>query len=359
MNSIYVIPASIRHAFVMADGSPLEDSWLCLIYASDNIHKQNVATGLLMFLAKYYKKAKQTNPPKFVLNSENKEISVFIRGTYCGYVRCYGEFTLENFVIGSPYILRRRMTGNAKTREEQSINLNTDVGVSRAVRVAVEYIKALDAKKIQSNYNSIADNVVGLSTTDSYAYIFETAHMVLDNRETRKKLYGSIVGDISNISLSEKENSLWLLYALCKCGDSGWSSDSFMSAEELSELAKSAVNDIGNFIDRMDALLEARQKHSFISPTKPGKLIIHATPENSVYILNGQETAYYGDIALAPAWVSRVIATLDVADGSHIRSVGVRVRAFPLKEFTGGDFRTTGAYYAVHQEQAEQAEQEC
>jgi hypothetical protein len=353
MNSIYVIPASIRHAFVTTDGSPLEDSWLCLIYASDNIHKQNVATGLLMFLAKYYKKAKQTNPPKFVLNSENKEISVFIRGTYCGYVRCYGEFTLENFVIGSPHILRRRMTGNAKTREEQSINLNTDVGVSRAVRVAVEHIKALDAKKIHSNYNSIADNVVGLSTTDSYAYIYETA-AVLDSRETRKKLYGSIVGDISNISLSDKENTLWLLYALCKCGNSSWDSDSFMSAEELSELAKNAVNDLGKFTDRMDALLKERQKHSFMSPTKPGKLIIHVTPENSVYICNGQELAFYGDIALTPAWVSRVIATLDVADGSHIRSVGVRVRAFPLKEFTGGDFKATGAYYAVYQEQAEQ-----
>jgi len=39
---------------------------------------RNVATGLLMFLTKYYNKVKQTNPPKFVLNSENKEISIFI-----------------------------------------------------------------------------------------------------------------------------------------------------------------------------------------------------------------------------------------------------------------------------------------
>jgi len=100
MNSINAIPASIRHAFVMADGSPLEDSWLCHIYA-DDLAKQdeypsladkierilkeeellslrNVATGLLMFLTKYYNKVKQTNPPKFVLNSENKEISIFI-----------------------------------------------------------------------------------------------------------------------------------------------------------------------------------------------------------------------------------------------------------------------------------------
>ena len=81
MNSIYVIPASIRSAFVMADGSPLEDSWLCRIYANGDEHDQNTATGLLMFLAKYYKKAKQIHSPKFVLNSVNKEISVFIRGT--------------------------------------------------------------------------------------------------------------------------------------------------------------------------------------------------------------------------------------------------------------------------------------
>jgi hypothetical protein len=192
---------------------------------------------------------------------------------------------------------------------------------------------------------------VSVSTTDTYSYIYETAYKVFDNRETRKKLYGGIVGDISNISTAEKENSLWLLYALCKCGDSGWSSDSFMSAEQLSELAKGAVNDIGNFIDRMDALLKERQKHSFISPTKPGKVIIHVTPENSVYIYNGQTLAFYGDIALAPAWVSRVTATLDVVDGDYIRSVGVRLCAFPFEKFMGVDWHATGAYYAVYPEQ--------
>jgi hypothetical protein len=350
MNSIYVIPASIRHAFVMADGSPLEDSWLCRIYASDSIHEQNVATGLLIFLAKYYNKAKKIYSPKFVLNSENKEISVFIRGTYCGYICFYGGFTLENFVIGSPYILRRRMTGNIKTKKEQAINLSTAVGVSRAVKLAIEYIKALNSEMLYNNYESIVDKIINRSAIDSYKYIFETA-AILDNREIRKKLYGSIIGNIASISSSDKENALWLLYALCKCGDSSWSSDSFMSAEELSELAKSAVNNYGDFTDRMDALLEARRMEEFIAPTNRGKLIVHVTPENSVYIVNGQTLAFYGDIALAPEWITRVTAMLDVADGYHIRSVGARVHAFPFEEFKGGDFRVTGTYYAVYPEQ--------
>jgi len=402
MNSINAIPASIRHAFVMADGSPLEDSWLCHIYA-DDLAKQdeypsladkierilkeeellslrNVATGLLMFLAKYYNKVKQTNPPKFVLNSENKEISIFIRGNYCGYVRfsvfptvgLSGSFTLKNFVIGSPYIFRRRMTGNMKTKTEQPINLSTNVGVNHAVKLATEYWKALDVQKILNNYNSVVDNVISNSTTDSYTYIWETFGATLDNYETRKKLYGSIVGDISTSlyggsALAEKENSLWLLYALCKCGDSGWSSDSFMSAEELSELAKSAVNNLERFIDRMDALLKERQKNSFIRPIKSGKLIIHVTPDNSVHIYNDQTTVgfpklrktdpsdsslvFYENITLAPAWISRVTAMLDVVNGDYIRSVGVRLPAFPFEKFTGGDFKAIGTYYAIYPEQ--------
>ena len=320
------------------------------IYANGDEHEQNTATGLLMFLAKYYKKAKQIDSPKFVLNSVNKEISVFIRGTYCGYICFRPEFALENFVIGSPYIVRRRITRRTVSREEKTINLTTNTGVSRAVKLATEYLKPLDAKMIHTNCRSIANRIIDSSSINSYSYIYETA-VVLDNRETRKKLYGSIVGDIENDSLSDKENTLWLLYALCKCGNSSWDSDSFMSAEELSELAKNAVNDLGKFTDRMDALLKERQKHSFIKTNTYAQSIVYVTPENSVYILNSQTMAFYGDIALAPEWITRVTAVLDTVDGSYVESVGMRLTTFPFKEFVGGCFAEIGTYYVVCPEQ--------